>query len=159
MLYFSNDSSKQATTYTICGKQQFRSCGVSHLNESGGLNESIPWFSGRYLLYSRMNLPFWMNQLNECLYDSLIKICHHLLAVRSVTPNFGMGFTVNWHTLAREGQLHRVQVQRIRSGWANKGKPPWSCTMTVREGSLQEMHTCVGPAARASVSSVELRKL
>ncbi len=47
-----------------------------------------------------------------------------------------------------------VTVAIPRSGWASMApragsapRPPWSCIMSVREGSQGQMHTCKGPAA------------
>ncbi len=55
---------------------------------------------------------------------------------------------------AREGLSRGEWVRETRSGWARTARPagpaprpPWLCTVSVRAGSLGEMHTCIEPEA------------
>ncbi len=55
---------------------------------------------------------------------------------------------------AREGLSRGEWVRETRSGWARTARPdgpaphpPWPCTVSVRAGSLGEMHTCIEPEA------------
>ncbi len=55
---------------------------------------------------------------------------------------------------AREGLSRGASALGTKSGWASMAPragsaplPPWPCTVSVREGSLGEMHTWEGPAA------------
>ncbi len=55
---------------------------------------------------------------------------------------------------ARKGLSRGASALGTKSGWASMAPragsaplPPWSCTVSVQEGSLGEMHTCEGPAA------------
>ncbi len=66
-------------------------------------------------------------------------------------PEKGSPSSEEW---AREGLSRGEWVRETRSGWARTARPagpaprpPWLCTVSVRAGSLGEMHTCIEPEA------------
>ncbi len=61
----------------------------------------------------------------------------------------------------REGLSRGEWVRETRSGWARTARPagpaprpPWPCTVSVRAGSLGELHTCIEPEASCASASV-----